>query len=562
MKLLKAKYSLVLALIILAFLCIKNFYRIHQSSSDSQAVPDEAHQKVAVPTPIKSEKPRLAESSVDNKRINVDRLISALPSKVDKIHAKKAQLQVSDTSKPVVATKASNMIGPEAIPFKEFASRSLMTSYDRNYVPRFNPLKDSYNPVVCSTEMVRKLAEPRLNKENFDWCQWALSPSGGGVIVGKSWGKLAKSKKDKERFDALNCNAAGANKNPSCDDSWGDIHIQNWLNTMVPKSEFGCSKGRQSDQTCYRNDNTDVYCVLKNAQINFSRFTKYSRPGTTPSKRFERDFLSTDCNDKQEEPVFPFKYLYSPQLSSQKCDYVHNGTVILYSHDDIRNLGHTLNDVFNVWVMLWLAGVARQSKQLNMLNIDSFKLGHNFDDEPNAFFLSYRKNFNGILKGHDYLGKTLCVQELIIQPIPPRFFIWESWFIDLPCSFIGPSSLYQRWNMHVRDSFGLVKAHDSMETNKVFKILLIVRNEKSNLWGVSRTSRNFLNQPAIEKALQETVEKLSKSYGDVGRFEFIAQDLSKLDFEQQLHLIGSSSIMIGRINDLLSSMCDISLLPL
>eukprot|EP01034_Spumella_vulgaris_P035950 gene35950-44331_t len=41
----------------------------------------------------------------------------------------------------------------------------------------------------------------------------------------------------------------------------------------------------------------------------------------------------------------------------------------------MRNLGHTLNDVFNVWVMLWLSGEARGAKSgMNMLNVDSFKL--------------------------------------------------------------------------------------------------------------------------------------------------------------------------------------------
>jgi hypothetical protein len=35
-----------------------------------------------------------------------------------------------------------------------------------------------------------------------------------------------------------------------------------------------------------------------------------------------------------------------------------NETVLLYSHDNIRNLAHTLNDLMNVWLMLWLSGSA------------------------------------------------------------------------------------------------------------------------------------------------------------------------------------------------------------
>lgn len=40
-----------------------------------------------------------------------------------------------------------------------------------------------------------------------------------------------------------------------------------------------------------------------------------------------------------------------------------------------RNLGHTLNDVFNVWMMLWLEGLAPYARQVDLLNVDSFKLG-------------------------------------------------------------------------------------------------------------------------------------------------------------------------------------------
>eukprot|EP01034_Spumella_vulgaris_P037705 gene37705-46518_t len=36
-----------------------------------------------------------------------------------------------------------------------------------------------------------------------------------------------------------------------------------------------------------------------------------------------------------------------------------DGTVLLYSHDYLINLGHTLNDMMNVWLMLWLTNNAQ-----------------------------------------------------------------------------------------------------------------------------------------------------------------------------------------------------------
>ena len=68
------------------------------------------------------------------------------------------------------------------------------------------------------------------------------------------------------------------------------------------------------------------------------------------------------------------------QLPTQRCDYVINGTVLLYSHDDIRNLGHTMNDIMNVYLLRWLHRIGRHSNQITFLNVDSFNLGHNHHD--------------------------------------------------------------------------------------------------------------------------------------------------------------------------------------
>ncbi len=390
-----------------------------------------------------------------------------------------------------------------------------------------------YEPVVCSDEISDKLNAPGLPQEDFRWCRWALDQNGGKVVVGKSWGTLKKN--DQHKFDKLNCNAVNSGKNPSCDDSWGDIHIKNWKKQRI--DQLRCGSGRTSDVNCMKNDNHDVYCEISNAMIDFSRVEKVSRPNNTPSKKFQSNFLSTDCKADKMETDFPFPHLYSPQLSSKRCDVVYNGTLLMYSHDDIRNLGHTLNDIMNVWVMLWMSGLAKHAKSVDMINIDSFKLGHNFDDKPNHFFSTYRKSMHEIFRGIDFQGKTLCAKKLLVQPTPPRFFIWESWFVDMPCSFVGPSTLYQRWNLHVRQDWGLVSKE--IGTAQKLKVLLIVRNEHSNMWGNQRTSRNYLNLQEIENGLKRFITSLGNSY------ELAVQDLSKLNFIEQLRLISDTSIMVG-----------------
>ena len=195
---------------------------------------------------------------------------------------------------------------------------------------------DEFDPVMCSDNVSEDLKRPRLSTAEFDWCRWALRADGGQVVVGKSWGRLT-NKADQTRFDRNNCNAVRSGKNPSCDDSWGDIHVRNWAKNRM--SSLLCDPARQSKIDCYLNDNADKYCSISNAQISFQQYSKISRGShTTPSKKFERDFLSADCSSSPAvQSQVPFHHLFSTTaVASRHCDVVYNGTLLLFSHDDIR----------------------------------------------------------------------------------------------------------------------------------------------------------------------------------------------------------------------------------
>lgn len=72
----------------------------------------------------------------------------------------------------------------------------------------------------------------------------------------------------------------------------------------------------------------------------------------------------------------------NPQQS--RCDYVIDETVVVYGHDDIRNLGHSMSDFMNVWAMLWLSGLTKYSKDILFLNMDAIRMGHNYYDDLGA----------------------------------------------------------------------------------------------------------------------------------------------------------------------------------
>lgn len=295
---------------------------------------------------------------------------------------------------------------------------------------------------VCAGDISARLAQPRLSAENVSWCNWALAPESGGVQVGKSWGNLRQTE-DRLRFDSLNCNMVKLGKNPSCDDAWGDKHVRDWLRSRVPlppelqactdrdprmerqpqpqlqplsrapAHAIGDGQGPErgngvlghirgftgqptSKMNCFANDKDDKFCVLHRAQLSLSGMKTVppdpQKGQKQNSREFRQNFISIDCASRppappsvpgqQPNPYFPFPRLFSPTLASPTCDYVLPGTVLMYSHDHIPNLGHTMQDIFNVWLMTWLSGSgSRGMRNITFLNVDALRQYNNFDDE-------------------------------------------------------------------------------------------------------------------------------------------------------------------------------------
>ena len=81
-------------------------------------------------------------------------------------------------------------------------------------------------------------------------------------------------------------------------------------------------------------------------------------------RQWEQGFLSSDCGYTAKEDIAYFA-LYKPDIdgsSDAVCDYIFNETVIAYSHDNSLNFRHNMNDFMNVWTLLWLTGLNRNSK--------------------------------------------------------------------------------------------------------------------------------------------------------------------------------------------------------
>lgn len=394
---------------------------------------------------------------------------------------------------------------------------------------------------VCSKNIVEKLKLPILSDENYNWCSWALQPKaagGAGVQVGQSWGTFNANISQRQKFDSLNCNAVKSSSNdsrPTCANAWGDAAITNWRNNPVPS---GPCKG-SSDIKCFYDEGRNKYCRVRNVQISFKNRDVKKRRNLIKRKVV----ISTDCNS-YDDNLFTWNEIYSSRLSNnQTCDLVLNETVILVSHEHIYNLAHTMDDIMNHWLVLWLEGIAQYSSQISLLNIDGLRSTHNFNDtSSSSFFDIYKRNFRHIHRGREFESKTVCIKELLAPPRPPKMFVFESWEADLPCSFVGPSTLYQRWNIQVRNSFQL-QLLKPIDMQVSFQILLIIRNTTFNNWQGQRTSRNFLNTEEIITSTKSFLKSLETSL-DMS-IKIIPIDLSNLLFAEQVRLVSESNMLLG-----------------
>lgn len=89
-------------------------------------------------------------------------------------------------------------------------------------------------------------------------------------------------------------------------------------------------------------------------------------------RSWERGFLSADCGDTAPDDI-GYLPLYKPDIDGREnalCDYVFNETVLVYSHDNARNVHHMVGDYLNVFASLWLAGDAPFASEVSLFNID------------------------------------------------------------------------------------------------------------------------------------------------------------------------------------------------
>jgi hypothetical protein len=316
--------------------------------------------------------------------------------------------------------------------------------------------------------------------------------------------------------------------------------------------------------------------------LNFRKMRKRKQQS---ERVFEKGFLAADCGEMAPEDINYFQ-LYSPDVERKDdlpCHYVLNETVLLYSHDHhhLRNFGFMMNDYMNIWMMLWLSGLSKYSKDISLLHLDSFIPGKKGAviatgdrqqqqqqyplDHTNQFFKVYNISFRRIIRGIDFPNDARVCFKRIILPIKPLLSLSENAYVslnsnnpeDYSCSptiqnsfasgipFI--SSLFQRWNLQIRSQLSLLTPTipDNFLTSDRLTVVLLTRS----LQNLPSTSAYYLskliqNQEELVQELKIYLASSTATKGVTIQLEIVS-DLFKLPFEEQIKKMSSTGLIIG-----------------
>ena len=157
--------------------------------------------------------------------------------------------------------------------------------------------------------------------------------------------------------------------------------------------------------------------------MTFKKVRKRKQDGVM-TRSWERGFISADCGYAGLDDI-GYSLLYKPDIEEREtavCDYVFNETVVVYSHENIRNFAQMVTDYLNIWSMLWVSGLSADSKDVTFLTIDAMglvKKGKYTADTTNMFFKNYEVSFRRIVRALDFIEPRpakVCFKKLVMPP--------------------------------------------------------------------------------------------------------------------------------------------------
>jgi hypothetical protein len=268
--------------------------------------------------------------------------------------------------------------------------------------------------VRCSPEMRKRYAFPVEGTDVTDsrWCHKMKKKY--DVELGVSWGSLPVE--DQHSWSRMNCDEViRFGRLLSCSDRWGEQMLSHWNSTTI---EIVKPFNSLSSSMLCKSSTQSSMCTLRNVALDFSKILTLN-----VQREFAKGFVETfglrnaSIDASSLFPINSWSHLEGRDISAGKCEVWEQRSTYIMSHDDIFNLGHHIEDVANVWVMLMLTQADVDSASDRML--------------PEALFV----NVDGIRASGPAGGPR---HRLMVKGDPDvlsNFSYYETWFRHVSAPF-------------------------------------------------------------------------------------------------------------------------------
>ena len=399
---------------------------------------------------------------------------------------------------------------------------------------------------ICHSSQIEQLHEPILSISE-QWFDYEENRSTGRWFYGEKYRQNIRKR-------ALKGNLGESEDEVrlSCVDRYGDDFVHRWRHQ--PLLPTGCQEistvpsSLHSSISCMQQSFTkQTICILSNGQIDF-RKVKTVQTCTTGESCLKREisegFLHLTCPDNDTLTASHITSGLHLRSSSRplECDMVYSDSIFLFTPHEILNLGHTLEDFMNIWLMHQVLNYQdKMSNRIVILVVDQLFEGlGRFNHDQSPFYEILETIFHDVLYTSKLKNKILCAHKIITFTNPrDRYpFIFNGLEYNIECSLKGPSPLYQRWNLLTRRAFGTFYALSKYQRS--INILLVLRGNSTQQVHM-QANREFSS-----KSRGELIDTIRNENVNIN---LTVTDLGMHSIRDQMNLVAENHILIGIVCD-------------
>jgi hypothetical protein len=167
----------------------------------------------------------------------------------------------------------------------------------------------------------------------------------------------------------------------------------------------------------------------------------------------------------------------------------------------------------------------------------------NSPDEHGPYAAYFESWFKVMKKARDYDSRRICFKNLYFMPNPGLPWFWNDWGRISDCSLVGPSPLYQSFNVYLlkkwQQAYGaLQNPNDVFENNNAANTVHVVIEVRA----INKFKRDG---NSVARHIANLQDLISSIQDKVPNIRVTAQDFAKLNFKEQVALAHTAGVLIS-----------------